>query len=71
MKPHAVLVNTSRGAVVDEDALVDALRDGRLAGAGLDVFEVEPVAPDNPLLGLAKVALTPHVTWYTADTMRR
>jgi len=71
MKPNAVLVNTSRGAVIDEDALVDALRGGRLAAAGLDVFEVEPVAPDNPLLGLNNVVLTPHVTWYTADTMRR
>jgi phosphoglycerate dehydrogenase-like enzyme len=71
MKPTAVLVNTSRGAIVDECALVDALRGGRLAAAGLDVFEVEPVAPDNPLLGLDNVVLTPHVTWYTADTMRR
>jgi len=71
MKPDGVLVNTSRGGVIDEEALVEALRTGGLAAAGLDVFAVEPVAPDNPLLGLDNVVLTPHVTWYTADTMRR
>lgn len=71
MKRDAVLVNTSRGAIVDESALVDALRDGHLAAAGLDVFAVEPVPADNPLLELGNVVLTPHVTWYTADTMRR
>jgi phosphoglycerate dehydrogenase-like enzyme len=71
MRPSAVIVNTSRGPIIDEKALVDALRGGRLAAAGLDVFAVEPVAADNPLLSLDNVVLTPHVTWYTADTMRR
>ncbi len=71
MKPSAVLVNTSRGAIVDEDALVGALRDRRLAAAGLDVFEVEPVASDSALFDLDNTVLSPHVTWYTADTMRR
>ncbi|AFM15148.1 phosphoglycerate dehydrogenase-like oxidoreductase [Mycolicibacterium chubuense NBB4] len=71
MKDSAVLVNTSRGPIVDEDALVDALRTGRLAAAGLDVFAVEPVPAGNPLLTLDNVVFTPHVTWYTADTMRR
>jgi phosphoglycerate dehydrogenase-like enzyme len=71
MKPGAILVNTSRGQIIDEDALVGALRSGKLAAAALDVFAEEPVAPDNPLLSLDNVLLTPHVSWYTADTMAR
>jgi phosphoglycerate dehydrogenase-like enzyme len=71
MRPDAVLVNTSRGPIIDEEALLDALRQRRIAAAGLDVFAVEPVSADNPLLALPNVVLTPHVTWYTADTMRR
>jgi phosphoglycerate dehydrogenase-like enzyme len=71
MKPTALLVNTSRGRIVDEAALTEALREGRLAGAGLDVFATEPVEPDNPLLRLDNVVVTPHVVWFTQDTMRR
>ena len=71
MKAHAVLINTSRGGIIDEAALTDALRDRRIAAAGLDVFAEEPVDPANPLLTLSNVVVTPHVTWYTVDTMRR
>lgn len=61
MKPKAVLINTSRGPVVDQDALVAALRDGRIRAAGLDVFEDEPLAPDHPLRAMPNVITTPHV----------
>lgn len=67
MKPTAYLINTSRGAVVDEEALVEALRTGAIAGAGLDVFVEEPIAEDNPLIQLDNVILTPHSAALTRE----
>jgi D-3-phosphoglycerate dehydrogenase len=69
MKPSAVLINTSRGGLVDELALVEALRERRIWAAGLDVFSQEPIDPDNPLLGLDHVVLTPHVAAGTRDAL--
>jgi phosphoglycerate dehydrogenase-like enzyme len=60
MQPTAVLINTARGPVVEEAALVDALQAGQIAGAALDVFEVEPLPPGNPLLSMENVLLAPH-----------
>jgi D-3-phosphoglycerate dehydrogenase / 2-oxoglutarate reductase len=71
MKPSAILVNTARGGVVDEKALIASLREGRLAAAGLDVFEDEPPSPDNPLLSMDQVALSPHVAGLTAEAAER
>ena len=68
MRESAYLVNTSRGPIVDEGALVEALRSGAIAGAGLDVFEPEPVPTDHPLLALDNVVLTPHVGYVTKET---
>jgi D-3-phosphoglycerate dehydrogenase len=71
MRPGAVLVNVSRGAVVDEAALVEALREGRLGGAVLDVYASQPLPADSPLRGLDRVLLSPHVAGISADSMRR
>jgi D-3-phosphoglycerate dehydrogenase / 2-oxoglutarate reductase len=71
MKPTALLINTSRGPVVDEPALVNALRQKRIGGAGLDVLEQEPPSADHPMLGLDNVILTPHTAALTSDCVIR
>ena len=71
MKREAVIINTCRGKVIDETALYSVLKNAQIAGAGLDVIETEPPAEDNPLLHMENVIVTPHVAWYSEDSMER
>ena len=69
MKPHAYLINTSRGPIVDEAALIAALTTGRIAGAGLDVYDIEPLPPNHPLRVLPNVTLSPHLGYVTREML--
>lgn len=71
MRPSAILINTARGGLVDSGALAASLRDGRLAGAGLDVLDAEPPPPDHPLLTAPRCIVTPHVAWATTAARQR
>jgi D-3-phosphoglycerate dehydrogenase len=68
MKPSAFLINTARGPLIDEDALLAAVRTGQIAGAALDVLSVEPPAPDNALLKEPRILITPHMAWYSEES---
>lgn len=69
-KPNAIIINTGRGSVINESDLVEALREGKISGAGLDVLEKEPVDLNNPLLSMENVILTPHIAFYSEDSMQ-
>lgn len=69
VKPTAFIINTARGGLIDHAALLDAVHQGRLAGAALDVFEIEPLPADHPLFHDERILITPHVAWYSEDSM--
>ena len=69
MKPAAILINTARGPIVEEAALIEAIRSRRIAGAGLDVFDVEPLPPGHPLTQLDNVVVTPHCAGVTPEVL--
>src|SRR5262249_40135129 len=69
MKPTAFIINTARGALIDPEALLRALREGWIAGAALDVFEPERLPPDHPLLALPNLLATPHVAFYSEESV--
>lgn len=71
MKKTAYIINTSRGSIIDEQALQNAITTGQIAGAALDVFETEPLQPNHPFLGLDNVIVTPHVAWCTHESLYR
>lgn len=69
MKKSAFLINTARGAIIDEQALIDALRSGSIAGAGLDVYEREPLPADHPFRSMPNVVITPHLGYFTREML--
>ena len=71
MKETAYLINTARGPIIDENALIEALKDGKITGAAIDVFDPEPIDPNNELLKLSNIILTPHIAYKTVEALKR